>query len=114
MNVQDMVMDGTLKPVLKRQLLLIGASVGAGLLFTWLFGFLIGLAVNIGVLVGIMFYIRRRQLRALRSFGFSDEISGGRFGGAGVKIKYVCLLCGYEVKGTRCSKCGSNMKKPLF
>lgn len=107
-------MDSTLKPVLKRQLLVIGASLGTGLVVSYFFGFLIGLAANIAVLVGIMFYIRRRQIRALRSFGFGDEMAGGGYSGARVKIKYVCLSCGEEVKGTRCGKCGSNMKKPLF
>ena len=107
-------MDGTLKPVLKRQLLFVGASLGTGLLFSYFFGFLVGLAANIAVLVGIMFYIRRKQLRALRSFGFGNETSGLGYPGAGVKIKYVCLSCGEEVKGARCGRCGSNMKKPLF
>ena len=105
-------MDGALRPVLKRQLLVIGASLGAGLLFTYFFGFFIGLIVNIAVMMGVIFYIRRRQIRALRSLGFGDETVGGY--GAGVKLKYICLACGAEVKGARCGRCGSNMKKPLF
>ncbi len=108
-------MDSTLRPVLKRQLLLIGASLGAGLLFTYIFdNILIGLAANIAVLMGIMFYIRRKQLGALRSLGFSDETAGPGFMNAGTKLKYICLACGAEVKGSKCDKCGSNMKKPLF
>jgi hypothetical protein len=105
-------MDSTLRPVLKRQLLVIGASLGAGLVFTYFFGFFIGLMVNIAVMIGVIFYIRRKQLGALRSLGFGDE-SGG-YGSTGVKLKYVCLACGAEVKGARCGSCGSNMKKPLF
>ena len=107
-------MDSALKPVLKRQLLFIGASLGTGLIVSYFFGFLIGLAANVAVLVGMMFYIRRKQLRALRSFGFSNETMGGGYSNAGVKIKYICLSCGSEMKGSRCGKCGSNMKKPLF
>ena len=103
-------MDSTLKPMLKRQLLVIGASLGAGLVFTYFFGFFIGLAVNIAVMVAIIFYIRRKQLGALSSFGFSDETAG--YGTT--KLKYICLSCGAEVKGARCGNCGSNMKKPLF
>jgi hypothetical protein len=103
-------MDSTLKPVLKRQLLVVGASLGAGLVFTYFFGFFIGLAVNIAVMVGIIFFIRRKQLGALRSFGFGNESAG--YGS--MKLKYVCLSCGAEVKGVRCGSCGSNMKKPLF
>jgi hypothetical protein len=104
-------MDGTLRPVLKRQLLVIGASLGAGLVVTLFFGFLIGLAVNIAVMVGITFYIRRKQLGALKALGFSNESAGGYGSG---KLKYICLSCGAEVKGARCGRCGSNMKKPLF
>ena len=107
-------MDGSLKPVLKRQILVLGASLGTGIIVSIFFGFLIGLAANIAVLVGIIFYLRWRQLRALRSFGFSDETAGGGHYNSRTKLKYVCLSCGEEVKGARCSKCGSNMKKPLF
>jgi hypothetical protein len=104
-------MDSTLRPVLKRQLLVIGASLGAGLVFTYFFGFFIGLAVNIAVMVAMIFYIRRKQLGALRSFGFGSEAS---LGYGSNKIKYICLSCGAEVKGAKCGSCGSNMKKPLF
>jgi hypothetical protein len=113
-EVAILFMDSTLRPVLKRQLLVIGASLGTGLLFTYFFGFFIGLAVNLAVMVGVIFYIRRKQLGALRSLGFSDEMGGGRYGNTGVKLKYICLSCGAEVKGARCGSCGSNMKKPLF
>jgi len=107
-------MDSTLRPVLKRQLLVISASLGAGLVFTYFFGFFIGLAVNMAVMIGVIFYIRRKQIGALRSLGFGNETIGGGYGGGGVKLKYICLACGAEVKGTRCGNCGSNMKKPLF
>jgi hypothetical protein len=70
-------MDGTLKPVLKRQILLIAASLGTGLIVSYFYGFLLGLAANMAVLVGIMFYMRWRQQKAMRSFGFSDETAGG-------------------------------------
>lgn len=105
-------MDSTLRPVLKRQLMLIGASLGVGLLVTYLTGnVLIGLAVNIAVMLGVIFYIRRKHLGALRSLGFSDSTGTGY---GSTRLKYVCLSCGAEVKGARCSSCGSNMKKPLF
>jgi hypothetical protein len=107
-------MDSTLRPVLKRQLLFVGASLAAGLLFTYLFGFFFGLLANIAVLIGIVFYIRRKQMNALKSLGFSNETAGRGYNNAPVKLKYVCLSCGEDFKGTKCSKCGSTMKKPLF
>lgn len=107
-------MDGTLKPVLKRQILLIGASLGTGLIVSYFFGFFVGLAANIAVLVGIMFFVRRRQLRAMRAFGFSDETAGRGYAGGRTSLKYICLSCGAEVKGSSCPSCGSKMKKPLF
>ncbi len=110
-DVGILCVDSTLKPVLKRQMLLIGASLGAGLFVTWLTGnVLLGLGVNIAIMLGLIFYIRRKQLGALRTLGFGD--SAGGYGGT--KLKYVCLSCGAEVKGARCGSCGSNMKKPLF
>ena len=105
-------MGSTLRPVLKRQLLLMGAALGVGLLVTYLTGsLLIGLGVNIAIMVGIIFYIRRKQLGALRSLGFGNEAAGGY---GNTRLKYVCLSCGAEVKGAKCGSCGSNMKKPLF
>ncbi len=105
--------DSTLKPVLKRQILVIGASLGIGLLVTFLTGsVLIGLGVNIAIFIGLIFYIRRKQIGALRTLGLGD--SGSGYGSGGGKLKYVCLSCGAEVKGSKCGSCGSNMKKPLF
>ena len=110
------LMNSTLTPVLKRQILFIGTSLGAGLIFTYFFGFFAGLAANIAVLVGMIFYIRRKQSDALRSLGFSNETVGRGYmsNGNRAKLKYICLSCGEEVKGAKCGKCGSNMKKPLF
>ncbi len=106
-------MDSTLKPVLKRQMLFIGASLGAGLTLTYFFGFLVGLTANIGIFMAAILYIRWRQQKALRSFGFSSQTAGRGYEQDSVKLKYVCLSCGKEVKGDRCS-CGSRMRKPLF
>lgn len=106
-------MDSTLKPVLKRQMVFIGASLGAGLTLTYFFGFLVGLTANIGIFIAAILYIRWRQQKALRSFGFSGQTAGRGYEQDAVKLKYVCLSCGAEVKGDRCS-CGSRMRKPLF
>jgi hypothetical protein len=107
-------MVGNLRPDLRRQLMFIGGSLGLSLLFTYLFGFLVGFVLNLVFFVGIMFYIRSKQLRALKSFGFSDERVGRGFFSGRTELKYSCLSCGAEVKGARCKKCGSSMKKPIF
>jgi hypothetical protein len=31
-----------------------------------------------------------------------------------IRVKYACLLCGQEVKGLNCNKCGSLLKKAMF
>ena len=103
-----------LKSDLKRQILFIGASLGLSLLFTYLFGFIVGFILNLAFFIGIMFYIRSRQMRALKSFGFSDERVGKGFFSGGTQLRYSCLSCGAEVKDIRCKRCGSSMKKPIF
>ena len=107
-------MDSSLKPVIKRQVIFVGASLGAGLVLTYFFGFFVGMAANVAIFVAAIFFIRWRQQKALRSLGFSDETAGRGYAGDGVKLKYVCLSCGAEVKGVKCKSCGSSMKKPLF
>ena len=107
-------MDSTLNPAVKRQLLFIGASLGISLVLTYFFGFLLGFALNIAIFIGIIFYIRKKQMKGLRSFGFSDERAGGGYTNSGTGLKYVCLSCEAKVSGSRCSRCGSKMKKPVF
>lgn len=106
-------MDSSLKPVLKRQVIFVGASLGTGLLLTYFFGFLVGITANIAIFVAAIFFIRWRRMKALRSLGFSSQTAGRGHEREGVKIKYACLSCGAEVRGNRCS-CGSMMRKPLF
>ncbi len=107
-------MDSSLSPVLKRQIMFLAGSLGIGLVLTYFFGFIVGLAANIGIFIAAIFYIRYRQSKALGSFGFGSDTIGRGHMNEGTKLKYVCMACGTEVKGARCSKCGSNMKKPLF
>jgi rRNA maturation endonuclease Nob1 len=53
-------------------------------------------------------------MKALRTFGFSDERVGGGYTNSSVKLKYICLSCNSEFNGSKCHKCGSRMKKPIF
>lgn len=107
-------MDGTLRPVLKRQIIFVAASLAVGITLTIFFGFIVGLAANIAIFVAAIIYIRYRQSKALRSLGFSDDTAGRGYASDRPKLKYVCIACGTEVKGTKCPSCGSGMKKPLF
>jgi hypothetical protein len=104
-------MDGSLKPVIRRQLLFMGMSLGIYLVVTYFFGFLAGFIANTAVLVAVMFLIRKKRPNALRLFGFSNEST---YSNQEIRLKYSCLSCGAEVKGLECDKCGSKMKKPRF
>ena len=80
-------MDSTLNPAVKRQLRFRGAIRGISLVLTYFFGFLLGFALNIAIFIGIIFYIRKKQTKGLRSFGFSDERAGGGYTNSGTGLK---------------------------
>jgi hypothetical protein len=110
-------MNGPLNPSLKRPLLLIGAGIGIYLVVSYFFGVLVGFIVNTALFIGIIFYIRKKQTAGLRSFGFENNNSNSNNGyhiDTNTKLKYGCISCGAEVKGSKCKKCGSKMKKPIF
>jgi hypothetical protein len=107
-------MDGTLRPVLKRQIIFVAASLTVGIVLTILFDFIVGLAANIAIFVAAIFFIRYRQMKTLRSFGFGSGTTGRGYESDRPKLKYIYIACGAEVKGAKCASCGSNMKKPLF
>src|SRR5919204_6965777 len=101
MRAYSSTMDSTLRPIIKLQLLFIGASLGISILLTYLFGFIVGIALNIAIFIGVIFYIRRKQMKALRTFGFSDERVGGGYTNSSVKLKYICLSCNSEFNGSK-------------
>jgi hypothetical protein len=67
--------------------------------------------------IGITFYVRRKQINAIRSFGFNGKQLGGDISAAArgyaneiTKLNYVGLSCSSaEVKGAECHRCGSKM-----
>jgi hypothetical protein len=107
------------KSMLKRQLLVVICSIGISFVTTFVFGIIIGFTLNILLLAVSAFYIRTKQNKALRKFGFDNERPSdhnpefGR-GKSNIKLKYLCLICGSKVTERTCKKCGSNMKKPMF
>jgi hypothetical protein len=112
-------MNNPFSPSLKRPLLLIGAGLGIYLVVSYFFGVLVGFIVNTALFIGIIFYIRKKQTAGLRSFGFDNNnynrnSNNGYDIDTNAKLKYGCISCGAEVKGSKCKKCGSKMKKPIF
>jgi hypothetical protein len=108
------------KDVLRHQLMFIGCSIGLSFIFTFMFGFLVCSIINTVLFIAIVFYIRRQRLKALGKFGSGEETTwrgtepqiGGR--AKGLKLKYLCLVCGLEVSSRTCKSCGSQMKKPVL
>ena len=112
-------MNNPLIPILKRPLLLIGVGIGTYLVVNYFFGLLVGFIINTALFIGIIFYVRKRQNAGSRLFGFDDNNknsnSNDRYDiDTNTKLKYICISCGAEVKGSKCKKCGSKMKKPIF
>jgi hypothetical protein len=92
-----------------------GGSIGVYLIVNYFFGFLISFIVNTAIFLAIILYIRRRrrQLNALRSFEFSNKTiaADSEYSKQEMKLRYGCIFCGSEVKGSECANCGSKMKK---
>lgn len=114
-------MSKTPASILMLQLLFIGASVGLYVLLRYLFGFLVAFSIIAILFVGIILYARRLRDDPFRPFSYRDaSFSRGmndlhrNVDDEKIKIRYSCLLCGEEVRGLRCNKCGSHMKKPVF
>lgn len=107
------------KDVLTHQLMFVGSSIALSFILAFMFGFIVCSIVNTVLFIAIVFYIRRQQLKALGKFGSDEETTWrgaepqvGR--AKGLKLKYLCLVCGGEVSGRTCKTCGSHMKKPVL
>src|SRR3954451_15750858 len=111
-------MNNPLSSSSKRPLILIGAGIGIYLVVSYFLGALIGFIVNTALFIGIIFYIRKKQTAGLRLFGFNDNNNSNNNDQYGIdknaKLKFSCISCDAEVKGAKCKKCGSKMKKPIF
>jgi hypothetical protein len=111
-------MNNPLSPSSKRPLLFIGAGIWIYLVVSYFLGVLVGFIVNTAIFIGIIFYIRKKQTAGLRLFGFDDNNNNNSNDQYGIdkkaKLKFSCISCDAEVKGSKCKKCGSKMKKPNF
>jgi hypothetical protein len=109
--------NNIIKPILKRQLLIIGIGIALYFLISYFFGFLIGFMVNTLFLVCFMFHIRRIDSKNHRTnlVNYRRAVNIGRLpADETARLKYICLSCGAQVWDRQCSKCGSKVRKPLF
>jgi hypothetical protein len=111
-------MNNPLSPSSKRPLILIGAGIGIYLVVSYFLGVLVGFIVNTALFIGIILYIRKKQTAGLRLFGFYDSNNSNSNDqydmDKNAKLKYSCISCNAEVRGSKCKKCGSKMKKPIL
>lgn len=112
--------NNIIKPILKRQLLIIGIGVTLYFLISYFFGFLIGFMVNTLFLVCFMFHIRRIDSKNHKNHR-TNLVNYRRAANIGrlpadetARLKYICLYCGAEVWDRQCNQCGSKVRKPLF
>jgi hypothetical protein len=109
-------MNNPLNPSSKQPLILIGVGIGIYLVVSYILGVLVGFIVNTALFIGIIFYIRKKQTAGSRLFGFDDNNNNNSNDQYGIdkksKLKFSCISCNAEVKGSKCKKCGSKMKKP--
>jgi hypothetical protein len=110
-------MNNPLRSSSKRTLIFIGTGIGVYLVVSYFLGVLVGFIVNTALFIGIILYIRKKQTAGLRLFGFDDNNnsnSNDQYGiDKNVRLKFRCISCD-EVKGSKCKKCGSKMKKPIL
>jgi rRNA maturation endonuclease Nob1 len=68
--------------------------------------------------VGILLYVIRANAKVHKIFSSANldhsRVRVHRLNKEEIKVKYACLLCGEEVKGLNCNKCGSLLKKAMF
>ena len=110
-------MNNLVKPLLKRQLLIMGSGIALYFLVAYFFGFLIGYLANILFFTCVIFYARKRVRSIHRSnlINYSRAVNFGRnISNERTRLRYVCLSCGAETKSAQCSACGSKIRKPLF
>ncbi|MGI8831136.1 MAG: hypothetical protein ACR2IS_00705 [Nitrososphaeraceae archaeon] len=109
--------NNIIKPILKRQLLIMGIGVALCFLVSYFFGFLIGFMANTLFFVCFTFYIRRIDSNNRRTnlVNYRRAVNIGKFTADDTtRVKYICLSCGAEFRNKQCSICGSKFRKPLF
>lgn len=109
--------NNIIKPILKRQLLIMGIGVTLCFLVSYSFGFLIGFMANTLFFVCFTFYIRRIDSKNRRTnlVNYRRAANIGKFiAYETTRLEYICLSCGAEFRDRQCSRCGSKVRNPLI
>ena len=102
------------------QILLIVSNLALYIFLRYLFGPLVAVGFEMILFIGILLYVIRANAKVHKIFSstnmdhFRIKNNSNRLNKEEIKVKYACLLCGQEVKGLNCNKCGSLLKKVMF
>lgn len=102
------------------QVLFIVANLALYLFLRYLFGSLVAVGFEMVLFIGILLYVIRANAKVHKIFSSTNldhsrvRVNSHRLNKEEIKVKYACLLCGQEVKGLNCNKCGSLLKKAMF
>jgi len=74
-----------------------------------------GLGAALGIFIIFPLILRRRYMSRMGS-GYGSSTGGGFFGMGQSKptVRYVCLVCNNNFKGSECPRCGSKIKRADF
>ena len=102
------------------QILLIVSNLALYIILRYLFGPLVAVGFEMILFIGILLYVIRANAKVHKIFSSANmghsriKDYSHRLNKEEIKVKYACLLCGQEVEGLNCNKCGSLLKKAMF
>ena len=102
------------------QILFIVSNLALYIFLRYLFGPLVAVGFEMILFIGILLYVIRANAKVHKIFSSANmghsriKDNSNRLNKEEIKVKYACLLCGQEVEGLNCNKCGSLLKKAMF
>ena len=96
---------------LGRRLMWLLLYVGLGLAASLLFPFPISILAFFVMMVIIDGIRARRIMKKMGINGIRDLVGKFAYSAGSHKVKYYCMICGYEHREISCPKCGSKMKR---
>ena len=110
-------MNSIIKPIVKRQLLIMGLGVALSFLVAYFFGFSIGFIASSLSFAIVILYTGRMDKNFHKSnlVNYRRAVNFSKYNAYETRRpRYVCLSCGASTKDAQCSECGSKIRKPLF